>query len=167
MGPARRRRRTAPVVVLGLVLVAYYLVPVREPAAETGTLLRAVGTAAVLAAAAWFVAREVLRDAHADAAAVRLDRLLVALVVGIVVSALADYLVATGGEGQIVGLRTRTDALYFALATLATVGYGDVHAAGQLARLVVSVQMLFNAAVLAAAVQIFWRVVVTRRTDGG
>lgn len=170
MGTARtgadvsaRRRRVRQVAFPVLVVAAYYLVPVFQPVAESGTLLRAAATAALLAVAAWLVGREVLRNVHAGAAAVRLDRLLLAAVAGIVVFAFADYTVAIGDEGQFVGLETRTDALYFALSTLTTVGFGDVHAAGQLARVVVSVQIVFNVAVLASAGQILWRGLAERR----
>ena len=40
------------------------------------------------------------------------------------------------------------------LAGLATVGFGDIHAKGQLARLLVIAQMLFNVVVLAAAFRV-------------
>jgi voltage-gated potassium channel len=46
--------------------------------------------------------------------------------------------------GQFADLRTKIDALYFTVSTLTTVGFGDVHAAGQLARAAVTVQMVFN-----------------------
>ncbi|MFD2354494.1 potassium channel family protein [Nonomuraea ferruginea] len=70
---------------------------------------------------------------------------------GVVLFALADYNVAYWREGEFAGLETRTDALYFAVSTLATVGFGDVHAQGQLARGLVLVQMAFNLIVLATA----------------
>ena len=161
----RRRglRLAATVVLTGS---AYYLVPVFEPADEAPTVLRAGATAVALGLAAWFVARQVAHGARATATAVRVDRLVLALVIGIVVFALADFTVATIGEGQFVGLETRTDALYFTLATLLTVGFGDVHAAGQLARALVSIQMVFNVLVLATAGQIAWRSVAERRADG-
>jgi hypothetical protein len=38
---------------------------------------------------------------------------------------------------QVSGLNTRTDALYFTLVTMATVGFGDIHAEGQFARAMV------------------------------
>ncbi|MFA9431864.1 ion channel [Egicoccus sp. AB-alg2] len=56
--------------------------------------------------------------------------------------------------GQFSGLATRLDAAYFTISTLVTVGFGDVHAAGQTARLVVTVQMVFNTVVIAAAVRV-------------
>jgi len=56
--------------------------------------------------------------------------------------------------GQFVGLQTKTDALYFNVTTLSTVGYGDIHAAGQLARVAVTVQIAFNLVFLGTAVTI-------------
>lgn len=158
--PGHRLRLAATLLLL---IGAYHLVPVREAAADTGTLLRGGGTAVLLGFAAWLVAREVVREAGHVGAARRLDRLLVALIAGVLVFALADYVLATGQEGQFVGLETRTDALYFALTTLTTVGYGDIHPAGQLARVLVSVQLVFNVLVLAAAARILWQGLGERR----
>ncbi|MCF6521928.1 two pore domain potassium channel family protein [Streptomyces sp. JJ36] len=60
--------------------------------------------------------------------------------------ALAQY------PGQMRGLTTRLDALYFTLVTTATVGYGDITPHGQEARMVAVVQIVYNFVVLAAAV---------------
>jgi voltage-gated potassium channel len=54
--------------------------------------------------------------------------------------------------GQFSDLHTKTDALYFTISTIATVGFGDVHASGQLARAAVTVQIVFNLVFLGAAV---------------
>ena len=54
--------------------------------------------------------------------------------------------------GQFADLHTKTDAVYFSVSTLATVGFGDVHAVGQLARAAVTLQMLFNLVFLDTAV---------------
>lgn len=50
--------------------------------------------------------------------------------------------------------RSLADALYFTLATLATVGYGDVHAVGQAARIAVTGQILFNLVFVGVAVAV-------------
>lgn len=162
----RRGQRLRLGATVVMIVSAYYLVPVFEPVGEAPTVLRAGATAVALGLAAWFVARQVARGARATATAVRVDRLVLALVIGIVVFALADFTVATVGDDQFVGLETRTDALYFTLTTLLTVGFGDVHAAGQLARALVSIQMVFNVLVLATAGQILWRNLAERRSDG-
>jgi hypothetical protein len=79
------------------------------------------------------------------------DALVLALAVGVLVFALGFYAIEQHDHGQIPGLRTRVDALYFTMATVLTIGYGDVHAQGQLARGVVLVQMVFDVVVLGAA----------------
>ncbi len=55
---------------------------------------------------------------------------------------------------QFVSLSTKTDALYFNISTLATVGFGDVHPAGQLARAAVTLQIVFNLVFLGTAVSV-------------
>nr|WP_107086197.1 potassium channel family protein [Streptomyces sp. CNQ-509] len=49
------------------------------------------------------------------------------------------------------GLRTRVDALYFTVATVATVGYGDITARGQTARILVMGQITYSFVFLTAA----------------
>jgi len=44
------------------------------------------------------------------------------------------------------------------MATLTTVGYGDVHAAGQVARVVVTCQLVFNVVVIATGASVLARV---------
>ncbi|QDB78228.1 two pore domain potassium channel family protein [Georgenia wutianyii] len=49
----------------------------------------------------------------------------------------------------------RTDALYFTVATLATVGFGDIAAVSQPARVVVTVQMVTGLVLLGLVIQVF------------
>ena len=49
---------------------------------------------------------------------------------------------------------TRTDALYFVVTTFTTVGYGDITATSQSARLVVTVQMLLDLLALGLGVRV-------------
>ena len=48
----------------------------------------------------------------------------------------------------------RTDALYFTMTTLTTVGFGDITAETDTARITVMVQMLFNVVVIGASVRL-------------
>jgi voltage-gated potassium channel len=50
---------------------------------------------------------------------------------------------------------TRTDALYFTVTVFTTVGFGDIVATTQLARLVVTVQMILDLVVLGLGVRVF------------
>lgn len=64
--------------------------------------------------------------------------------------ALTYYLIEVNAPQQFDGLATRTDALYYAVVTLGTVGYGDIHAVGQTARVATMVQVVFNLVVIGA-----------------
>jgi hypothetical protein len=140
------------------LLVAYYAFPV-----ELGnTFVAGVGlllTAAGLALLAWTMVQELrhLRVGEATRSTQALSLLLILLVMS---SSLVFFLLDRVRPGEIEGLHTRTDALYFTLATMATVGYGDVHAEGQTARALVSGLIVFNVVVVAALV----RAQASRRT---
>jgi voltage-gated potassium channel len=72
--------------------------------------------------------------------------------------------------GQFISLHTKTDGVYFSVSTLATVGFGDVHANGQLARVAVTLQIVFNLVFLGTAVATIsgmWRERARRRATGG
>ncbi|MDI3417803.1 potassium channel family protein [Streptomyces luteolus] len=61
------------------------------------------------------------------------------------------YYVLAAQPGEFNGLGTRVDALYFTLVTLATIGYGDITATGQSARVVTILQILYTFVFLTAA----------------
>ncbi len=139
---------------IALLVGAYYLAPVGEVLTVSIQLIRLAATVAllvILGLVTWWVSRRVAREVTGPEDAMRTDELVLAAVVGVAVFALADLVVATTVPGQFIDLRTKTDALYFALTTLITIGYGDIHAQGQLARGLLIGQMLFNAIVLATA----------------
>ena len=50
---------------------------------------------------------------------------------------------------------TRTDALYFTVTTFSTVGYGDITAVSESARLVVIVQMILDLLALGLGIRVF------------
>lgn len=62
-------------------------------------------------------------------------------------------------------LETRTDSLYFTLQVLTTVGLGDVHAVGQTARAMVTVQMAFDLVFVAAGGSLLASVVRSRMSE--
>ena len=160
-GSWRRERRRAAIGCL-LLLLAYFLVPVEPDPNGPRLVLRSVGTLLLVLTVAALVTGQVRRQLTAptptgDAEARSLVRLTVALVAGVVTFALADYVVANTRPDQFADLDTRVDALYFTLATLTTIGYGDVHAQGQIARVVVCAQMLFSIGVIATGASILVR----------
>lgn len=140
------------------ILVLYFLVPVDADRAPVGVLAGILISAGALAGAVLIVVTEI-RGAR------RLSglHLILLLEIVLVVFSFTYYLIESNGPGQFTGLATRLDALYFSTATSATVGFGDVHATGQLARGVVTLHMIFNLVFIAAVVNLAKEAMSERR----
>ncbi|WP_166140087.1 potassium channel family protein [Nocardioides ochotonae] len=134
------------------VLVTYYAVPVRWGGSTSAIAVSLLLTAAGLGVLAWAMVLE-LRHVRAGAEMRTAGVLTMMVVLVITAFSLAFYLVELLAPRQFVGLSTRTDALYFTLSTMATVGYGDVHAEGQLARALVCALIVFSVVVVASLVR--------------
>jgi hypothetical protein len=134
--------------LVALILVAYFVLPV-DPRLHTDTVLRVVGIMVVLGLLAIGMTR--LLRLHVEDEQRRVDELVLSIVVVVAVFAFAFYTLEYHNPGQVAGLHTRVDALYFTLTTLATIGYGDVHAVGQTARVLVAAQIVFDLVFVAAA----------------
>jgi Ion channel len=76
--------------------------------------------------------------------------ILISFIGMLVTFAATYYVLGTQWHGQLVtgdnspGISNRVDAFYFATTIFTTVGFGDIHAQGELARAIVSGQMLFT-----------------------
>lgn len=83
-----------------------------------------------------------------------------AIVVGLIIAMLVlsfsmtFYAIAHHNPGAFQGLDTKIDSLYFVVTTLGTVGYGDIHPVGQWARAVVTMQILFNFAMIGLVIRV-------------
>jgi cation transport ATPase len=135
-------------VLVGLALLTYFVVPVRldDENLLARLLLGALSLALLAAGVIWQVVE------HVEDQERGIDGLLLALVVAVLTFALAFYRLAIAYPGEISGLDTRLDSLYFTMSTLLTIGYGDIYASGQVARGLVLVAMVFNVVVIATAV---------------
>jgi voltage-gated potassium channel len=153
-----------PALVSALIVGFYYLIPVEPGVRGAQLALRVAGTAVLGLLITWRIMRQVGHHLS-EPETTPVAGLLTALVGGVAFFALADYTTAILGPGQFVELETKTDALYFAVATLTTVGYGDVHAAGQVARAVVIAQLVFNVAVIATGASVLSRQISTRARE--
>ena len=142
---------TRPVWSAVGLLVAYYAFPLGL-GNTTSAVLGLMLTVAGLGLLGWTMVQEVghLRKGEATRSTPALATLLVLLVMS---ASLSFFLLDRVQPDQIADLHTRTDALYFTLSTMATVGYGDVHAQGQVARALVSALIIFNVVVVAALVR--------------
>jgi hypothetical protein len=141
-------------VVLALLTLAYYVLPLRldrDDAWQWGRLATSVIALVVLGS---FLRRSLRRSSRVQATSfVRIQWLLSLLYLLVLAFALLYAAVAVRSADQFVGLENRTDALYFSVTIVATVGFGDIHASGTLAKVVVTAHMLFNLVYLGTALR--------------
>jgi len=134
-------------LVIAAMAAIYFLLPVPGAMrAERWEILFWCGVA-LLGSLILLTIQRLLRAGEAA----RVRGLIILLCLTVLFFAYADRTLAEL-PGQFDDLHTKTDALYFNVSTVATVGFGDVHAAGQLARAAVTMQIIFNLVFLGAAV---------------
>lgn len=163
--PMAVRARRA-VLALGAVLVVYYAAPVGELPSTVSIVLSVLGLVAGLGVLVWMALRQVRRLVASDPSdeSVRIEGLLLIVYVAVPIFALGYFALEEAAGDQFAGLSTKTDALYFTVSTLATVGFGDVHATGQLARVLVTAQIVFNLVFIGTLVSLLTRVIHERGT---
>jgi hypothetical protein len=148
IGLAVLRSLAAAVVLAGL----YYLLPLDHLAGVPLAVTLVAGLLVLLAVAAWQLRLVIgarypgVRAAEALATTVPLFLLLFAS---------AYFVMARARPASFSHHLTRTDALYFTVTTFSTVGYGDITAASQAARLVVTAQMLLDLLALGLGIRVF------------
>jgi hypothetical protein len=136
-------------IVIGLSLL-YAILPFQTDYWLLGLL---IGGAAV-GATVPITIRRVRRVLASDRPILDAAEALVLLVTTLVIGFSAVYLTMNRADGQFAGISTRFDAIYFTVVTLGTVGYGDVTATGQAARMAVTIQIAFDFALLGVAVRV-------------
>jgi hypothetical protein len=147
-----RSRVGRSVLVVAGCLAVYVVCPVpgKNAPPVLSWLLFAAGVVAIVYAVVALVRR---RRTSPEDQGVRLEAL-AALVYALVVFFALTYLSLATRKDQFVDLDNRVDALYFTVSTLATVGFGDVHAVGSAARAAVTVQMAMDLLVLGIAARL-------------
>jgi hypothetical protein len=142
-------------VVLFLLTLAYFVVPLRFDWEESWTLGRLATALAALALLGLAFRRRLRKSReHQTEPYLRIQWLLSALYALVLTFALVYAALASLRPDQFVGLDDRTDALYFSVTIVATVGFGDIHAADSLAQLLVTLHMLFNLIYLGTALRV-------------
>jgi len=152
----RRARRRAllrrVLAVLGL-FVAYFCVPVGSHGSPVEVAVQIVGVLVGIGVLGWVLGLEVVHAAEGSETRT-VPALVLLLCLVVFAFSLAFYLMERVNPASFEGLHTRVDALYFTLVTMATVGYGDVHAAGQGARMLVIGLIVFDVVIVASLVRL-------------
>jgi voltage-gated potassium channel len=136
--------------IVTVLTVLYLLMPLQTDRAWLGLV---IGLVALICIAPFAVRRAVAVSNSPTPMLAAAEAILI--VVSMLIFGFSSVYLAVGREAaQFEGLDTRIDAVYFTVATLSTVGYGDVHAEGQLARGLVTLQILFDLSLLAVSVKL-------------
>jgi len=148
--PRRKLVLTALTALVPLGL--FFVIPLDDRLGKILAVVLVVSAAAALLPLSIRQARLVLRSEQPLFDATRC--IVSGLVFLITAFSVAYYVLGTAYEHQIHGIETKLDALYFTVTILATVGFGDITATGQVGRGVVTAQMIVNLAVLAVALRV-------------
>lgn len=151
--PARRLVVVATarmLAVVALLVAAYYLLPFDVPEGS-GVALLVVGLLVVLGLTGWLLS-VIRRSPHP--AARGLQTLAIVIPLFLLVFSTTYFVLARDLPGSVNVPLTRTDALYFTTTVFATVGFGDIVAVDQTARLVVTVQMIGDLLVLGVLLRV-------------
>ena len=165
MQTRRERRRESPLLTsrkewfssLGIIVLMigiYFIAPLGHDDPLSLPAAAAVIFVAVLAMA--FLIGGQVRQTFVDSTSVKLARLTVLLTLTILSFAVGYFTLERSAPGEIAGLETRLDSLYFTLVTLGTIGYGDIHPAGQTARAISCLQIVFNAVFIGALIRVIF-----------
>lgn len=148
MASALLRPLATTVVLVGL----YYLLPLDRLADVPTAVTLVVGMLILLTVAAGQV-HQVLRS---PSPAVRATEALATTVpLFLLLFASAYFTMSDTRPDSFNHALTRTDSLYFTVTVFATVGFGDITAVSQTARLAVTVQMILDLLVLGLGIQVF------------
>lgn len=156
MGAAVRVVASATVLV-----TAYYLLPLDR--FSTRVAILAIGLLLFLGLVAYQV-RSVIRSPFPSVRAV--EALAISVPLFVLLFSSTYVVMATISVSNFGGRLTHTDGLYFAVTVLSTVGFGDITAKSQVARLVVTGQMISDLVILGLSIKIIVGAVSRARQPG-
>jgi voltage-gated potassium channel len=170
--PARRRRLVLRASLRALatttVLVTLYYVLPLDTKSDAWVVTQLVfGLVAVAGILAWQV-RTIIGSEFPGMRA--LQTLFVAVPFYVLTFAATYFLIAGSDGGNFGASLSRTDALYFTVTVLSTVGFGDITPKSEMARVVVTVQMLANLILIGVGLRVLLgaaRLGRQRRSEAG
>ena len=162
-GSERGRRRAvarelARVTVITVALVAaYYLLPLSHLNGTALFVSLGLGLLALLSFAAWHIWAVLNSD---DPSLKAVGGFLVFIPLFLVLTSAWYYAISRSFPHSFTtGALTKTDSLYFTMTVFSTVGFGDISAASQLARALVTIQIVVDLVILGLGVRVLTRAV--------
>jgi voltage-gated potassium channel len=141
-----------------VLVVLYYTLPMDHEFDTATIVLLLVGLLVFTLLVAWQV-RAILRSDYPAVQAVQ--ALAAAIPLFLLLFASTYFLMGRAQPGTFTESLTRTDALYFTVTIFATVGFGDITAVTQTARVVTMIQMLLDLIVLGLLIRVVLSAVQT------
>jgi voltage-gated potassium channel len=134
-----------------VVLVLFYVIPFSNLTSAQSLLRLVVGIAAFVAVLVW----QLRRVARANFPGLRaVHALAVTIPLFLVVFAAVYLALAQGSPTHFSEPLDHTGALYLTITVFSTVGFGDITPESELARIVVSIQMLLDLVVIGVVVRL-------------
>jgi voltage-gated potassium channel len=171
--PSAQRRRLIAGAVLRSVLVAavlvvlYYVLPLDRPWDSATAVRLLIGLLVFAGVMVWGV-RAVAGSRYPGMRAA--EALALVLPLFLLLFASTYFEMERASAASFTQPLTRTDALYFTVTVFTTVGFGDITAKSETARIVLIVQMLADLAVLGVGARVLLRAVqrgLERRSESG
>ncbi|MEV4613148.1 potassium channel family protein [Kitasatospora sp. NPDC052868] len=165
--PPRRMIVRAVLRIVGsatALVTLYFLLPLDRSSTWSAVTMLVVGLVVFVGLVA-FQVRSIIRSPFPGLRAV--EALATSVPLFLLLFASAYVVMAAMSAGNFGGPLTHTDGLYFAVTIFSTVGFGDITAKSQAARLVVTGQMIADLVVLGLAIKIIMGAVSRRRQPGG
>jgi voltage-gated potassium channel len=170
--PAKRRRLIfwavlRSVLVATVLVVLYYFLPLDRPWDSDTAIRLLIGLLVFAGLMVWQV-RTIAGSRYPGLRAAETLGLIIPFY--LVLFASTYFLMGRASAANFTQPLTRTDALYFTVTVFATVGFGDIAAKSETARVVLIVQMLADLAVLGAGIRVLLGAVRRgreRRSDMG
>jgi voltage-gated potassium channel len=135
-----------------LLVALYYVLPLDFEDANGSEVVRlAVGFLVFLGLLTWNL-RSITQSDNPGLRA--LEGLFVAVPLFILLFASTYYLMSRGDEASFTSVLSRSDALYFTVTIFSTVGFGDISAQTESARLVVTGQIVLDLIILGLGARI-------------
>ena len=135
------------------VLVAlYYLLPLDFGDSDTSTFLKLTAGALVFGAITTWQIRAIRQSGTPGLRA--LEALFFGVPLFLIVFASTYYAMSQADSSDFTSQLSRTDALYFTVTIFSTVGFGDISAQAESARLVVTAQMVLDLIIIGLGAKI-------------
>jgi voltage-gated potassium channel len=145
------------------LVALYYALPLTRSSTWAAVTILVIGLMLFIGLAALQV-RAIIRSPFPGLRAV--EALATSVPLFLLLFASSYVVMAAMSAGNFGGRLTHTDGLYFTVTVFSTVGFGDITAKTQAARLVVTGQMIANLVILGLAIKIITGAVSRRRQPG-